>query len=1292
MESSPGGIPTCCTSGSCTRNASSSPPSPPPTRRDAAPLAPSPRSTLARSSLLHHGAPASGTPPRSAPSASHGVSPAPAPAPSPAAAAATPSGLSSSAPSTATSLPAQTRSPLSSSCGASCTSSSSAPPPSPVPPRPRPSFFPAAAAAAAAAAASATTAPRPHTPTPSASAAAAATASDPAFLATSADTASIPPAHQWPPELRARAVAAAWRAYWRQFLLRLYWASRGDTFDAASPATGTSTPGAFAVTAAAAPPPSSSFATTASPAVRPRVRVPSHLATTTTASPTTNDTLSESGSSASSSRASWTSSTASLASLAEEEADASTAWVDDALAELSAPHPPPPPTNGARSASVFTPPWHAAPGAPSVHTHAHASEFPWWPGPLLAALLFPASRALVRAVAAVRSTLGTSLAVALLVSNDQWQPSARAGLIQALRARKGRLARRLAALRAHVQWKLMPQTLANSQYAGLAEALTDVVDVEPAPDLRVPEPPLDAPDLDRIRVASPLLHRNAPSPHRPSSVVSVADSLALSALVSAPASVCDSSDSRPASPAPSFAGTAVGMGGIAPSRPVSPYLYNEMAESVLGESDRFPAPEITDPVSLPPRAPASVYAAAGSPRRLSTLSTASSWTASRGSGSVLNHHSHHHHHHRRRPSLAASDVSALLDNATECGASTCGPPTTTAATPAAAPSVIADSAIGSSIAGKRLSYSYPHHRRRGSSASAYTAWSTSGAVGRTPPPSPIDEHEPAPDPTESLWRWLAGLSPAPELSAAAAAVAAGYPMIPTAAADHVHDPPPAWWTSTTRDPVLAAEALVAESTAAKIARNQIAAFNAAGFPQSMCEEDAPARPASAPAVSPAAQHRRRRRRRRVSGMWWAGDEHDDLDLDLGGGGVSDEDAGYVSADYSAVGKDEVPAPAPAPAPAASASFRWSTDAYRPPPTPTTPASAEAKVSPMHRHRTDSGFSTPSGVTSPSPRPASSAHHAHAHAHAHVHFDRDPVIRADPHAAAAAAALGDEEEVDLRSVRSDDDEEVDLDFGDADHAMDAAGSECGDGDEDYLSSSDDDEGEVKVYGPATPLPLPVAQQSVPGYRRRTTSWSTSSFRGGLDTVLEDALAVPPSSLHAVHGGSSGMMELGPHGIPGPITLDHHAPSASQQYQSPAMGAAASASANTTKATATAAAAAAVAAFFSNPQEWAAAAAAMGFTPPAAAPASEPAAAAATVEVAPPVEAETLADVMKEARTALAGARKACEAELAGTFALGLRLGKCERLAAELARDAETAEAELGKVDAWLAEFRTLIEEL
>ncbi|KNE72745.1 hypothetical protein AMAG_17075 [Allomyces macrogynus ATCC 38327] len=74
------------------------------------------------------------------------------------------------------------------------------------------------------------------------------------------------------------------------------------------------------------------------------------------------------------------------------------------------------------------------------------------------------------------------------------------------------------------------------------------------------------------------------------------------------------------------------------------------------------------------------------------------------------------------------------------------------------------------------------------------------------------------------------------------------------------------------------------------------------------------------------------------------------------------------------------------------------------------------------------------------------------------------------------------------------------------------------------------------------------------------------------------------------------------------------------------------------------------------------------------------------------AADLAALVDAARAALQDARRAQDAELAAHFALGLRLGRCERLVAELAAAADAADAALARVGGWRDRFAALVDEI
>ncbi|KAJ3363655.1 hypothetical protein GGF32_003691 [Allomyces javanicus] len=78
--------------------------------------------------------------------------------------------------------------------------------------------------------------------------------------------------------------------------------------------------------------------------------------------------------------------------------------------------------------------------------------------------------------------------------------------------------------------------------------------------------------------------------------------------------------------------------------------------------------------------------------------------------------------------------------------------------------------------------------------------------------------------------------------------------------------------------------------------------------------------------------------------------------------------------------------------------------------------------------------------------------------------------------------------------------------------------------------------------------------------------------------------------------------------------------------------------------------------------------------------------------PGPEADHAATLVQDAKDAIQAARRAQTSELAAHFAMGLRLGKCERLVAELAAESHGAGAALDRVDAWGAQLADMVDQL
>ncbi|KAJ3373045.1 hypothetical protein GGF31_001032 [Allomyces arbusculus] len=81
-----------------------------------------------------------------------------------------------------------------------------------------------------------------------------------------------------------------------------------------------------------------------------------------------------------------------------------------------------------------------------------------------------------------------------------------------------------------------------------------------------------------------------------------------------------------------------------------------------------------------------------------------------------------------------------------------------------------------------------------------------------------------------------------------------------------------------------------------------------------------------------------------------------------------------------------------------------------------------------------------------------------------------------------------------------------------------------------------------------------------------------------------------------------------------------------------------------------------------------------------------------EPSPGPEADHAATLVQDAKDAIQAARRAQTSELAAHFAMGLRLGKCERLVAELAAESHGAGAALDRVDAWGAQLADMVDQL
>ncbi|KNE55961.1 hypothetical protein AMAG_01812 [Allomyces macrogynus ATCC 38327] len=81
-----------------------------------------------------------------------------------------------------------------------------------------------------------------------------------------------------------------------------------------------------------------------------------------------------------------------------------------------------------------------------------------------------------------------------------------------------------------------------------------------------------------------------------------------------------------------------------------------------------------------------------------------------------------------------------------------------------------------------------------------------------------------------------------------------------------------------------------------------------------------------------------------------------------------------------------------------------------------------------------------------------------------------------------------------------------------------------------------------------------------------------------------------------------------------------------------------------------------------------------------------------EPSPGPEADHAATLVQDAKDAIQAARRAQTSELAAHFAMGLRLGKCERLVAELAAESHGAGAALDRVDVWGAQLADMVDQL